>query len=82
MQKRLMIDLASLPEEGRRFAGELPQEIFDLPEDDAQPVGPLEYDVLAQRFGSELLLTGLLSAPFTDAQWADMQEGRVPPGDL
>jgi hypothetical protein len=24
----------------------------------------------------------LLLAPFTDAQWAEMQEGRVPPGDL
>jgi hypothetical protein len=24
----------------------------------------------------------LLSPPFTAAQWAEMQEGRVPPGDL
>lgn len=59
-----MIDLAALPDEGRQFAGELPAEIFDLPEDDAKPVGPLEFEVHAQRFGSELLLTGTLSAPF------------------
>jgi uncharacterized metal-binding protein YceD (DUF177 family) len=64
MKKRLIIDLASLPEEGKSFSGELPQDIFDLPEGDAQPVGPLEYDLWVQRFSSELLLTGTLSAPF------------------
>ena len=62
--KRLLIDLANLPEEGKEYTGELPQEIFDLPEDDAKPVGGLEYCVWAQRFGSELLLTGSLKAPF------------------
>jgi uncharacterized metal-binding protein YceD (DUF177 family) len=64
MKKRLLIDLTGLPEEGKGFSGELPKEIFDLPEDDAQAVGPLIYEVWAQRFGSELLLTGTLSAPF------------------
>ncbi len=64
MKGRLMIDLASLPEEGKWTGGELPKEIFDLPEGDAQAVGPLEYDLWVQRFGSELLLTGTLSAPF------------------
>ncbi len=59
-----MIDLASLPDEGKAVAGELPKEIFDLPKGDAQPTGPLEYDLWVQRFGSELLLTGYLSAPF------------------
>ncbi len=64
MKERLIIDLASLPDEGKWFSGQLPKEIFDLPEDDAQATGPLEYEVWAQRFGSELLLTGSLSAPF------------------
>jgi uncharacterized metal-binding protein YceD (DUF177 family) len=64
MKGRLIIDLAGLPEEGKWVSGELPKEIFDLPEGDAQPVGPLEYELWAQRFGSELLLTGSLSAPF------------------
>ena len=62
--KRLLIDLATLPEEGKQIEGELPAEIFDLPEGDAQPTGPLTYDLQTQRFGGELLLTGRLSAPF------------------
>jgi uncharacterized metal-binding protein YceD (DUF177 family) len=61
---RLIIDLAGLPEEGKWFSGVLPKEIFDLPEGDAVPAGPLEYEVRVQRFGSELLITGPLSAPF------------------
>ncbi len=64
MSKRLTIELGSLPEEGKSFEGELPPEIFGLPENDAQPVGPLVYDLWVQRFESELLLTGSLSAPF------------------
>jgi uncharacterized metal-binding protein YceD (DUF177 family) len=64
MKGHLIIDLATLPEEGKAFSGELPKEIFDLPEGDAQPTGPLEYDLWVQRFSSELLLTGNLSAPF------------------
>jgi uncharacterized metal-binding protein YceD (DUF177 family) len=64
MKRRLILDLASLPEDGKSFCGELPQTIFDLPEGDAQAIGPLEYNLWAQRFGSELLLTGLLSAAF------------------
>ncbi len=64
MKGRLTIELANLPDEGREYSGELPKEIFDLPEDDARAVGPLEYDLWVQRFGSELLLSGSISAPF------------------
>jgi uncharacterized metal-binding protein YceD (DUF177 family) len=64
MNSRLEIDLTVLPEEGKAFAGELEAEIFDLPEGDARPLGPLTYDLWVQRFGSELLLSGSLSAPF------------------
>ncbi len=64
MSSRLSIDLSTLPEEGKDFSGELPPEIFDLPAYDAKPAGPLSYDLRAQRFGSELLLSGNLSAPF------------------
>lgn len=64
MKGHLIIDLATLPEEGKAFTGELPASVFDLPEGDAVPLGPLEYDLWVQRFGSELLLTGTLSAPF------------------
>lgn len=64
VKQQLIIDLATLPEEGKAFAGELPAGIFDLPEGDAKALGPLVYDLWVQRFGSELLLTGMLSAPF------------------
>ena len=64
MNTRLVIDLSVLPEEGKSFSGDLAEEIFDLPVEDARPVGPLTYDLWVQRFGSELLLTGSLSAPF------------------
>ncbi len=64
MKKRLTIDLASLPEDGMSFAGELAPEIFDLPAGDAQSTGPLVYELWAQRYGSELLLIGSLVAPF------------------
>jgi uncharacterized metal-binding protein YceD (DUF177 family) len=64
MSARFVIDLATLPEEGKAFSGELPAEIFELPEHDARPAGPLVYDFFVQRFGPELLLTGSASAPF------------------
>lgn len=64
MADRFIIDLPTLPEEGKHFSGELQAEVFDLPRHDPQPVGPLTYDLHAQRFESELLLTGTLSAPF------------------
>jgi len=64
MSDRLVIDLLTLPEDGKQYTGELPPEIFDLPAHDAQPVGPLQYDLEVRRFESELLLTGTLSAPF------------------
>jgi uncharacterized protein len=46
------------------FSGELDGAIFDLPDNDASSAGPLEYDIWVQRFESELLLTGAISAPF------------------
>jgi uncharacterized metal-binding protein YceD (DUF177 family) len=64
MKQSLLIDLPTLPEEGQAFSGELDGAIFDLPEGDASSAGPLKYDLWAQRFESELLLTGSLSAPF------------------
>lgn len=64
MSERLKIDLATLPEEGKSYEGELDAKIFDLPEGDARALGPLKYRLWAQRFDSELLLTGSLEAPF------------------
>jgi uncharacterized metal-binding protein YceD (DUF177 family) len=64
VNERLTIDLGALPDEGMAVSGELAAGIFDLPAGDAKAVGPLNYELRVQRFGSELLLTGRLSAPF------------------
>jgi hypothetical protein len=64
MEKSLIIDLATLPEEGKAFSGEVDGAIFELPKGDAVSVGPMKYDLWVQRFESELLATGSISAPF------------------
>jgi uncharacterized protein len=64
MDQRLIIDLGTLPEDGRQFSGELAPQLFELPAEDARPLGPLRYDLAVQRFGGELFLTGTLSARF------------------
>jgi uncharacterized metal-binding protein YceD (DUF177 family) len=60
----LIIDLPTLPEDGKSFSGQLSEAVFDLPKEDAAPVGTLDYDLWVQRFGNELLLTGTISVPF------------------
>jgi len=64
MKTSLVIDLTTLPEEGMAFSGKLDGAIFDLPNNDANSASPLDYDLWVQRFESELLLTGVLSASF------------------
>jgi uncharacterized metal-binding protein YceD (DUF177 family) len=64
MNTSLIIDLTTLPEEGMLLSGELDKTIFDLPIGDAQATSPLIYDLWAQKFESELLLTGSISATF------------------
>jgi uncharacterized protein len=64
MQTSLIIELATLPEEGKDISGMLDGSLFDLPAADATPVGPLAYDLHVQRFETELLATGSISAPF------------------
>lgn len=62
--QRLLIDLGTLPEEGKQLREELASSIFELPPSDAKPLGPLTVDLHIQRFGDEVLLRGRLSAPF------------------
>lgn len=64
MSSSLIIDLGTLPEDGKQFTGELAPEAFGLSENDARPLGPLHYDLHVQRFESELFLSGNLSAAF------------------
>ena len=62
--KKLVIDLGTLPEEGKLYEGELDPSIFDLPERDPQPTGPLKFSLQVQRFEGEILFQGLLACPF------------------
>jgi uncharacterized protein len=62
--KRLIIDLAELPESGKAVDGELDASIFELRPQDPQPKGPLVFDLRVQRFEGEVLLQGSLSCPF------------------
>lgn len=62
--KKLLIDLETLPEEGKRMHGDLDAEVFDLTERDPKPLGPLAFDLHVQLLGEELLLQGSLSCPF------------------
>lgn len=65
MEQRLLINLEKLPEdEAKQFTGELDPSLFDLPKGDAQPKGPLAYDLSVQLFGKELFVNGKISAPF------------------
>lgn len=63
MKKHLYIDLATLPEEGKTFSGELDPSIFTLPGKDTRAAGPLFYDLYVQHFDTELLVRGSASAP-------------------
>lgn len=62
MKKNLTIDAATLPEEGKVFSGELDGSVFGMTSEDTQAAGPLEYDIHVQKFDSELLVRGSLSA--------------------
>lgn len=74
MKSSLIIDLATLPEDGKVFSGELSADIYDLPSYDAKPIGALEYDLHIQRFENELLVRGVISSPFIFTCARDNQE--------
>lgn len=60
----MKIDLANLPDEGQHFSGEFPPDVFDLEQSDILSVSPLRYSLFAQRFDTELLLSGEVEATF------------------
>lgn len=60
----MKIDLANLPAEGEQLEGQIPPEIFSTESKDIISAGPLRYSLFAQRFDTELLLTGALEATF------------------
>ena len=61
---KLVIDLATLPEEGKHLTGKIDPSIFELRKEDPQPKGPLSFDLQIQRFEEEVLLQGSLSCIF------------------
>jgi len=61
---KLLIDLETLPEEGKNVTGSLEPEFFELSDKDPTPLGPLIFDFYVQKLDNELLLQGNLSCPF------------------
>ncbi len=64
MQSRLIISLEEFPEEGRRLCGELDGALFGIDDDFLRSTGPLEYELEAHLYDTELMLRGRASAPF------------------
>ena len=64
MKKHLTIDVHTLPEEGKTFSGELDSSIFSDAGEKTKATSPLIYELFIQKFDSELLVRGNLSATF------------------
>lgn len=64
MKKHLNIDINTLPDEGKTFSGELDGSIFSAEGEDINATSPLFYDLHLQKFDSELLIRGNVSASF------------------
>lgn len=61
-----LIDIRSLPVEGRHIEGTMPPSFFALAEGDAvQAVSPVGYSLEVRRDGKDLTVTGELSATFS-----------------
>ncbi len=74
MKSSLVIELVNLPEEGKTFEGAIDPAIYNLPKRDAQPAGPLYYQLHVQRFEDELLVRGYISSAFKFTCSRDNQE--------
>lgn len=64
MSDRLILSLENWPCEGRHLVGELDSSVFGVENEDVKACGNMHYDLDAQLFDHELLLTGALSAVF------------------
>lgn len=56
--------LAEIPEDGLHLEGELDSSLFDIDPADAQPIGPLEYQLDLLPSGELLLVTGTVRTRF------------------
>jgi uncharacterized protein len=59
------LDPRQLPEEGLALSGESAMDIFELPEGPVQFSGPLQWNLLAEIEGDDVIVTGSASAGFT-----------------
>lgn len=64
MNSRLTIPLEDFPEEGLCLTGELDSAVFGFADSSITPSGPIQYDLEAQLFETELVVRGYLAAPF------------------
>lgn len=63
--KPFLLDLRTLPHDGRRVSGTLPPSFFELAGDDSiQPAAPLAYDLHILRDGDNIHISGSLDAIF------------------
>lgn len=62
--KKLLIDIGTLPEEGKSYSGELDSRILGVDDAEVKSAGPLCYDLFVQRFEGDVFLQGKLSASF------------------
>ena len=62
LEKKLMVDVARLAEEGETLEGEV--DIVDLDEEFVKPFGGVRYRLFARMYGSELLVRGSLEQDF------------------
>jgi len=63
MKKKLVIDVAALPEEGKIYSDSLDASVLVFPKEKIKAVGSLDYDLFVQTFENELLIRGSIQAP-------------------
>lgn len=54
----LRLEIGQIGPDGRRLHGSINTDIFELPEHDARPIPPLEYDFVARVTGDSVILDG------------------------
>ena len=65
MQTRVIIPLEEFPEEGLRLIGEADGALFGIDDTGARSIGPLEYELEAQLYDTELVIRGAIRADFS-----------------
>jgi len=59
----MIVNVARIPFEGKRFEGEEPSAILEIDDKDIHPDGPIRYDLQVQVVSDELIASGKLRMP-------------------